>query len=513
MKNELTQWLNDLAIYAQRESRRPAVLGNDTQLSYGELESEVNVLVGLLQAANIVQGTHIAVCLDRSPHAIVAFLAVLRLGAVYLPIDPQYFGPRLQMILDCKPAALITTSELEKSLGELNCTVFKIDKPLPCEPDKKMEIPALMPDDAPAYLLFTSGSSGSPRAVVVSRGALVRYSNTIRNALELNPSDVYLHSASFSFSASIRQQVAPLGAKATIVIADESALRDPVELLDQMNRCGVTVWDTVPSPWRAVEQTLSKIGHRSENLAISSQLRLVTLTGEPLQWELVRAWRGHLGNEVKIVNLYSQTETAGTVAMYPIPARDIPKTGTVPLGTPLADTQILLRSENNCLTPPGQEGEIYVANDRLAEGYLGPGQPSAGHFLSGTEVDCDFKCVYRTGDFAFIDSQGLLVPTGRHDYRVKIRGFRVDLLEVEAALLCDPLIRQAVALAYPPNRLLAYAVPMNNKPLDTSSVRKRLGVLLPEYAVPAKITSVAALPLLASGKLDRQALALLPALD
>jgi aspartate racemase len=359
--------------------------------------------------------------------------------------------------------------------------------------------------------MFTSGSTGSPQGVVVSRRALARYIATLDQAFDLSESDVYLHTASFSFSASIRQLVAPLAAGATIAIASEEAKRDPFLLLERMKSWEVTVWDTVPSVWRIVEQVLSRIGSEDQAVAVAETLRLVLLTGEPLSWDLVRAWRRHLRDHVVIKNLYSQTETAGTVAVHTVPRKCPDDEGPVPFGEPLPGVDLLLLDQDLNPVSPGSKGEIFVASDRLADGYLHAEKKSAHRFLRRLEVDRLYDQVCRTGDFAHLGVDGLLTPAGRRDHRIKIRGFRIDLGEIESELARDPRLAQAVACAEPSAEpgelhLVAYVVPTTGSTPSPEAIRSRLSESLPPQAVPGQIVLETDILTTPSGKVDRGAL-------
>jgi len=503
----LTGWLNKLSHDARQHPARDAVTGYENSLAQGELENRVTALARRLRETGVVHGDRVAVCLERSPHYVVAFLAVLRVGGTYVPIDAQYPAARVSAMLEYTPGALITTQSILESLPKISCPVIFADNaPMHQDSDAPASIDAVA-DTQPAYLMFTSGSTGAANGVLVSRGALAGYIATLQASFSLSHRDVYLHSASFSFSASIRQIVAPLAAGATMVIADEQARHDPYRLLEIMQSSGVTVWDTVPSLWRIVERVIYGVESRHENEILPETLRLILLTGEPLSWALVSAWKRHLRSSVTVINLYSQTETAGTVSMFPIPAGDVPETGNVPLGTPLGNMALLVLDEDLNPVKPGHEGEIYVVSDHLAEGYQGLDELTGSRFLSGAEVGSENRRVFRTGDFVRLGADGSLVPVGRRDHRVKVRGFRVDLQEIETELTHDPGIEQAVVQVEDSTRLIAYVMPAAGEHPRPAEVQDRLRKTLPDHAVPAQVVVVDRIPVTANGKVDREALA------
>ena len=503
----LSDWLNELGRQALQHPRQNAVLGNEICLTRGELVTVVTLLVRQLREAGVAPGSRVAVCLERSPLTVAAFLAVLRLGGTYLPIDTRYPPARVAAMLECKPDALVTTPSIREKIPEVNCPVIFAGTEPDFQFSSSVEDLDPVTDEYPAYIMFTSGSMGSSSGVVVSRGALARYAAALGEALTITGKDVYLHTASFSFSASIRQIIAPLAAGATMVIADEEARHDPFCLLALMKSRGVTVWDTVPSLWKVVESVLAKATSRKESGLLSKTLRLVFLTGEPLSWALVSAWKKHLGDSVDIISLYSQTETAGTVAMFPIPAGDVPETGTVPLGDPLHDIELMALDEDLNPVLPGREGEVYVASERLADRYQDFKEPRPGQFSVGVRTGDKSRRIFQTGDFVLIGTDGSMIPAGRRDHRAKIRGFRVDLLEIETEIENDLGISQAVVLVEASTRLIAYVVPaMGARPLP-AEIQARLRNKLPEHAIPGQVVVVDHIPVNANGKVDRTALA------
>jgi amino acid adenylation domain-containing protein len=488
--NSLSDWLFDFSGRAVRQADQPAVSGSEATLTWAELEMAVAMLAGRLRGSGVEPGMPVAVCLERTPHCLVAFLAVLRVGGTWFPIDPEYPPARIAAMLDSTPAgAAITSPPMLKHLPNIACPVLFAGEDTHHDVnDSPGEIPEIG-DDRPAYVMYTSGTTGVPNAVVVTRSALASYVRALGESLKIARNDVCLHTASFSFSASIRQLVAPLTAGAELVIAAEEERHDPFLLLQLMKDRNVTVWDTVPSVWKIVFGALVKAASPRENNLLPDTLRLILLTGEPLAWALVSAWRQHVGNAVQIINLYSQTEAVGTISRFYIPMGDLPRSGYVPLGVPLNDVTLMLLDEDLNPVMPGSEGEIWVTGDRLA-----------------VDPDNPHQRTLRTGDFARLDPDGSLIPTGRHDHRVKVRGFRVELMEIENALISDPAIEQAVVLAEESTRLIAYVVPAERAQPIPASVQARMRERLPSHAVPSEVIVLESIPLTVHGKLDRAAL-------
>ncbi len=395
---------------------RTALIDNGREWTYAELNRRANRLARYLRSRGARPGTLVGIRLPRSSDFVIAILAALKTGAGYVPLDPGYPPERLKlMVAKSRPALMID--------GEVSL------------PSDDNDIAVRREADAPAYVMFTSGSTAEPKGVLVSHGTLASYLQAIREPLGIQSGDICLHTASFSFSASVRQTLLPLSVGAALVVARETERLDPLALLRLMKERAVTVWDTVPSVWRNAVAVLERLPEGVKSELLDSRLRQIQLTGEALPWELPRMWRSGLGHAARILNLYSQTETAGTAAIYPLPDGDLPREGIVPLGYPTPDTKIQLR----------EDGEICVTG-RIADGY----------------IDGERFEEYRTGDLGRLRG-GVLEFAGRVDSRLKVRGFRVEPREVETALRAHPAVADAAVTgrkdASEQTQLTAYVVP------------------------------------------------------
>jgi acyl-coenzyme A synthetase/AMP-(fatty) acid ligase/acyl carrier protein len=270
----------------------------------------------------------------------------------------------------------------------------------------------------------------------------------------------------------------------------------------------VTIWDTIPTFWQhSIDILLStKVEHRA--LLLDNRLRLILTTGEVLRWDVPQAWQDKLKHQAKLINLYSQTETAGSVAYYPIPAEFADKSGAVPLGRPLENAQIYLLDEQLKPVPLGETGELYVGGSRLARGYLNQPDLTAEKFISNPFSSEPNTRLYKTGDLARYLPDGTLETLGRSDFQVKIRGFRVELSEVEAAIDQHAAISKTIVAAHPPENphLIAYLVPQQGQLPTVSELHNFLKTKLPDYMIPATFIFIDAFPLNPNDKLDRQAL-------
>lgn len=362
-----------------------------------------------------------------------------------------------------------------------------------------------------AYVLFTSGSTGRKKAVGVDHKSLSIYIQSLTESLDVSSSDIYLHTASLSFSASIRQFWLPLSVGAKLVLLDDKTRRDPVELMQAIQRENATVWDTVPS---VLSYTIGSLEELSENkrLELLKHIpRRVFTTGEALRWETVFAWRQLTGKSGTIVNLYSQTETAGTVCSYPVPDHDFDRQGIVPLGTPVAHTGLCLLDDS--LTPlgSGSVGEICVVGERFETRYIGDTQAD-GRFAELADTNGKKFKVSRTGDLGRLNESGLLEFVGRVDDQVKIRGLRVQLGEIESALKRDSSVSECAVLAVTEDEeeatasLIAYVVPEAGSELNLEELKGKVARWLPGFMLPRSIVALKSLPRTPNGKLDRLSL-------
>ncbi|MDV9178526.1 amino acid adenylation domain-containing protein, partial [Streptomyces sp. W16] len=438
---------------------------------------------------------------------VLGMLAVLRTGAAFCQLDPGYPAERLALMAArtgmrqvIAPAALHTL---------LPPGVTAVDPGTAASADLPADDPLPVPDpDDPAYIVYTSGSSGTPKAVQIGHGALATYLNSLGTLLDLGEESGYLQTASLTFSAAYRQVLLPLAVGGRLVIAPTEAIQDPVSLFALARAEGVTVLDLVPSYWRTCLPLLD--GADPERLP--TDVRLVLAASEPLPQSVVDGWRA-LFPHARHINMYGQTETAGIVAAHDIPAAEA--TGaTVPVGRPLPGLQVHVLDDELRPVAPGLPGEIHVGGPTLGLGYLGDDQTTADRFVPDHLSGRPAARLYRTGDLARW-KDGALEHLGRRDDQVKIRGFRVEPEEVVAALDAHPEVRESAVLALTGadghRRLAAYAVSTAEQPepgLHTA-LRAHLRDRLPDYLVPGSVLVLPELPRTTSGKVDRRALAAL----
>lgn len=482
--------------HASGDPDRPAVRGADGALTFGELSTHAGGLAEALRSLGIGAGDVVVMAINRSATLPAHALGVLMSGAAYCPVEAGMPQRRLESLLAAAgPGAVVASSAVAAELGLGDLPVID---PAAVEPRPGLSTPGRGGD--PAYVIQTSGSQGSAKTVAVSRRTLARYVAALRTAIDVSPDDRYLLTASMLFSASSRQLWFPLSVGAELVIADETEVADPAGLLAAMGRSATTVWDTTPTFWGRVCTAVEALSDAERAALLPGGLRLVLSTGEPLPWSTIRRWRTLAGTDQTLINLYSQTETAGTACIHIVPVVPTDEVH-VPLGLPMADIDVHLLETP---TGAGSDREIVIESDRLATGYIDDAELTSQRFL-----DIDGRLLYRTGDIGHRRPDGTLEIRGRADARLKIRGFRVDPTEVEAALERLPAIERAAVTARASRgggESLVAQLELAAEAPDPATIRAALAHDLPDYAIPTSYEIIDQLPTTYTGKLDRSRL-------
>ncbi|WP_051745128.1 non-ribosomal peptide synthetase [Streptomyces yerevanensis] len=472
-----------------------AVRCHGADVSYGRLWHRSGVIAGGLQDRGVTPGDRVALWLSRGPDAIATQLAVVRCGAVFVPIDPHHPAERARYLLHDSGAVLVVSDSSTAPPDDLPVPVLLLeslgaarDEPAPVD---------VRPED-PAYMIYTSGSTGLPKGVVV------RHRNAVNNLLwrqrtwELRPGDRVLHNHAFSFDPSVWAGFWPLIAGATIVLARENELDDPTALLRLIRDERLSVVGGVPSLLRLL------LAH--PEAGESTGVRLLLSGAEPLEPDLVRRARDTWSAEV--ANLYGPTETTIDATAYAVPAG---ARGTVPIGRAIHNVDAHVVDGELRPVPDMVPGEIVIGGAGVALGYQGRPGLTAARFLPDPYGEPGAR-IYRTGDLGRQRPSGEIEFLGRIDDQVKIRGHRVEPRETEAALLACPHVAAAAVVpiaAGTGQARLAAAIVRTEAGGDAAVVQELRAELLkqlPRYLVPDTITVVDDLPRTATGKLDLAAL-------
>ncbi|MFC9470800.1 non-ribosomal peptide synthase/polyketide synthase [Nocardia sp. NPDC056952] len=504
-----------------------ALVFEDTALTYAELDIQINRLARYLIEEGVGPDTLVGLAIRRSTELVVALYAVLSAGGAYVPIDPDHPAERIAQILDtARPHLVLTTvaAEFDRQAPAVRPTrVVALDDVdtarYPGHPVAESELLAPVRDSNLAYVLFTSGSTGKPKGVAMSRAGVRNQIAWLIEQYQIDSDDVYLQKSVAGFDLSVWGFFAPLAAGATLVLATPDGHRDPQYLAELVAAWRITVVDFVPS-------MLAMFAAHADAQQLTS-LRLVLAIGEALTPETVGTLRAK--SPAAVHNLYGPTEAAVSVTAWPADGA----TGqTVPIGVPAWNSRVYVLDERLRPVAPGVAGELYLAGEQLARGYLGRADLTADRFVADPFVGADTRVgadsglaahavgdgrdhgprgarMYRTGDLVKWTRDGVLVYLARIDFQVKFRGQRIELGEIETALGGLAGVGQAAAVVSASatgDQLVGYVVPTPGVALDPAALRSGVGAVLPSYMVPSVIVVLDAFPLNTSGKLDRKAL-------
>lgn len=457
-----------LELFEAQASKTPdqlAVSCRGSELTYAELNTGAGRLATHLRSKGVGSNTLVAISFERSLEMVLGILGVLKAGAAYVPLDPAYPAERLAfMIADSQPAICLTQSHLVSRLPKFEVPTLLIEAGLLANSKGAAENlrPQYCAGDL-AYVIYTSGSTGKPKGVMITHGNLGHYVQSMQKATGVDASDVYLHTASISFSSSVRQLMLPLSVGAAIVIATADEISEPTELFTTIKQRGVTVIDLVPSYWRSCIDALNMLPVEARTKLLVNDLRLILSASEPLLSDIPRAWRFELNHNAQLINMLGQTETTGIVATHPIEPSQQDRVSVVPLGQPISDVRIHLLDAQLQPVADGEAGEICIGGPTVGCGYLNHPELTAEKFPCDPFADNADARLYRTGDLGKLRADGTLEFQGRIDNQAKIRGHRVEPGETENALLEHSGIREAAVIVseeQPGNsRLVAYVAP------------------------------------------------------
>jgi amino acid adenylation domain-containing protein len=478
-------------LVAQQVQRSPgaiAITASGRDVTYAELDAAAGRCAAELHRRGIGRGDLVGIAMNRSLDAVVAILAVLRAGAAYLPLDPEYPADRLRwMVHDARPAAVITSDGSSVAFVDDDIAVLSAHtRPGPPAPQVDTS-----PDDL-AYVIYTSGSTGTPKGVMIPHRGIA---NRIRWELDtypVGPGDAVLHRTSLSFDISLWEIFVPLAAGARVVVADPDRHHDPAHLVELVAGQRVTTIALVPSLLRAL------LDH-DPGLRTCTALRDVHCGGERLPPALRDTFLAE--SSARLHNLYGPTEYS-IDATYWDCARG--ETGPVPIGSAIANTRLYVLAPGGGQVRPGEVGELHVAGAGLALGYLGRPELTDERFPLDPFVPGGER-MYRTGDLVRQRPDGALEFVGRTDEQVKVRGFRIELGEVEAVLAEQPGVAQAVAgtVVDGDDTVLVGYVVAKSGPLDLAALRAGLGEQVPSHLVPDHVVELPEVPLGPTGKVDR----------
>jgi len=470
----------------QENPENLALICDDIRLSYQQMDVMCAQIARFLRAKTLGRGSRIALLLPKTAELYISMLAIMKIGAAYIPIDPEYPAERIEYIVqDAQANLVLTLSELTEKSAHLNCEKVFIDKIREEQLNLVTELEITRHDDDLCYIAYTSGSTGQPKGVEITQRNVCHYIRAALQIYAVNASDRIYQGFSIAFDASVEEIWLAFATGAALVTSSSAALHNGAHLAQFFNLHEVTVFSTVPTMLSMLEGEIPT-------------LRLLILGGENCFPELIARWSRP---GLRIVNTYGPTETTVIASFKECVANEL-----ISIGKPIPNCEIHILDENHCPVAVGDIGEIYIGGAGVAKGYT-KAELTQERFIFVERLQ---QRLYRSGDLGQWTDQQEIKFMGRSDNQVKLRGYRVELSEIENVLLLYSSIRAAAVtlhkLVEDVQLVVAYLVPRAGKTIDENALKTFLHTHLPDYMIPNVFETLTQLPLLSNGKVDRKRL-------
>ncbi|MFC0214603.1 amino acid adenylation domain-containing protein [Paenibacillus chartarius] len=493
---------------ASTYARKAALSYGDTEISYADLYDKSSQVANALADAGCSQGDFIGIYMERSPETVISILGVLRLGGVYVPIDPEHPIERNKYIVgnaSCKQ--LIIKEKYTESAADL-CIALGVDTPISIEKcfaagETSFEDPAISPDDL-AYVIYTSGSTGNPKGTLIAHRGVVNLWNTFTKKLGITSEDVLTQFSTFSFDASILDTFNCLLNGAELVILTKEEQLTPELFLSLLERKKVTHIGCIPT---SVFNRLSEATTPAPK-AVWRTVKNIIVGGEALLSEHVRKFQDKYGTDTVIFNAYGPTECTVVTTTFKISDYWSSNSVTVPIGTPIGNYKIYVVKADGTLAGVGEEGELYIETFALAKGYLKLADKTNEVFVNNPFSGDPGSKVYKSGDIVKILPDGNIEFQYRKDGQLKLRGFRIEIGEIENALSKHPAVLDAAVVAIQENNTVKHLSCFYSEKTRVSSaeLREHLKSYVPYYMIPSYFYRLKEIPLSPTGKVDRKKL-------
>jgi amino acid adenylation domain-containing protein/non-ribosomal peptide synthase protein (TIGR01720 family) len=483
-----------------RTPQATAVVFEDAALSYRELDMRTNQLAHYLNSQGVKKETLVPVCLERSLDMIIAIVGILKAGGAYVPVDPTYPQERIaHMLADTHAGVILSDKASAAALPVVSSRIILLDEEQQVISNYSAAAPQQDIDPRQlAYVIYTSGSTGLPKGVMNEHAGVVNRLLWTQQYFELTGADAVLQKTTFCFDVSVWELLWPLICGAKLVMAVPDGQKDTDYLKAAINRYDITTLHFVPAMLNIFLENISPGDGRN--------LQRVLCSGEALKPQQVMSFREKFPHAA-LYNLYGPTEAAIDVTCWH-DSGDIAEIEVVPIGKPVANTQLYILDKTGNVLPAGVYGELHIGGTQVARGYLNREALTTEKFIPDPFRDIPGARMYKTGDLCRWLPDGNIEYAGRIDQQVKIRGYRIELGEIESVLLESGVVTEAVVAAKDAadgsKRLIGYVVPSDG--FDRNVVMDGLRRRLPEYMIPVLLIELTALPLTASGKVDRKAL-------
>jgi len=493
---------------AERFPHYVAVAQNDSNLTYRQLNQRANKLAHNLVKRGVGPNVRVGICLEPSFDFAVAVLATLKSGAACVPLDPKYPSERLAYMIRDVQARLVITKDglLPETVFPSGCEALALEESelFSGEPNTNPRC-GVSPDDI-AYVIYTSGSTGTPRGVLLTHAGLVNYNINAARMYSMQPQDRVLQFCSVSFDIALEELFTTWFSGATLVLRSEEMPLAIAGFLEWIEGQGVSVLDLPTAYWHEWVGVLPEL-----KKSAPPDLRLVIVGGEKASSDSYATWLRSVGRRVRWINTYGPTEASiCATAFEPNIDPNSPVPENIPIGRPLANTQVYLLDRHLNPVPPGVPGELHIGGVGVARGYLNRAEMTAEKFIRDPFSSQSNARLYKTGDLARYLPSGDIEFLGRRDDQVKIRGFRIEPGEIESALAKHPSVRAAAVIVREDipgeKRIVAYVVSGSRKNPEINELRNFLRRQLPDYMVPSAFVFLKAMPLTPNGKVNRREL-------
>ncbi|MFP5263078.1 MAG: amino acid adenylation domain-containing protein [Blastocatellia bacterium] len=472
-----------------------ALVFDDERLTYAELNTRANQLARYLRKLGVGPEVRVGILVDRSIEMLVGLLGTLKAGGTYVPLDPDYRQERVAFMLeDAQISVLLTQRWLLEWFPDYENQMVYLDAEWKLiSQQSKEDLTRLGGAENLAYVIYTSGSTGKPKGVQVTHRAVSNFLDSMRGHLQITERDVLLAVTTPSFDIAGLELFLPITTGASVVIVNRETRADGAALIEKLDNSGITIMQATPATWRLL---LEAGWEGNDDLKI-------LCGGEALTVDMARQL---LKRGASLWNVFGPTETTIWSTIHKVCSEE----GPVPIGRPLANTQVYLLNERLDPVPIGVTGGMYIGGHGLARGYLNHADLTAEKFIPDPFSGTPGARMYKTGDVGRYLSDGNIDFMGRIDHQVKVRGFRIEPGEIEAALVACAGVREAVVMAREhargENCLVAYIVAEQRQAPTTTELRDYLKERLPSYMMPAAFVTLKSLPLTPNGKVDRKAL-------
>jgi aspartate racemase len=478
-----------------------AVIAMDEKLTYCELNSRANQLAHYLQSQGVGTETMVAICVERSADMLIAMLGVLKAGGTYIPLNPDYpHDRRISKLRNAQVSFILTQSYLLDSFSDYGFRVFCLDTNWEAIAQYNSDnLLTSIDADNLAYVIYTSGSTGEPKGVTISHRSMVNHCLAVGKVYELNTQDRVLQFSNISFDVAI-EEIFPTWLKGgTLILAQPEVYNSITKFIDNLAQQAITVINIPTAFWNEMVCGMSILDH-----SLPESLRLVIVGGEKVSKATYQKWRSLVGDYPRWLNGYGPTEATVTATIYdPCSSENnLPADSEIPIGRAIANLQTYVLDLNLQPCPIGVNGELYIGGVGLSRGYLNRPDITAERFILNPFSNNPKDRLYKTGDTARYLPDGNIGFIGRSDFQIKIRGFRVEPLEVETQLEKYPAVSNSVVLCQEsPNGykiLVAYLSSKQDQGIDVEDLKNFLQRKLPSYMIPTSFVILDALPLRAT---------------